>query len=127
MLSDLLAPDSPGTKSFQEIEDALKKHYEPKRSVITERYHFHKRDQQVGETIAEFDAALRKLAAHCQFGEGLTECLRDRFVCGLKNEAIQRQLLSEADDLTYQKAVDIARGMEAADKDTKAFKSIDKF
>ena len=124
LLSDLLAPTSPGDKSFDEITAALRNHFEPKRSVITERFHFHKREQGVDETIAEFDAALRKLAVHCQFGETLETSLRDRFVCGLRHDAIQRRLLSET-TLTYQKALEIARGMESADKETKALKSPD--
>ena len=120
VLSDLLAPDKPATKTFDEISN----HFEPKRSVITERFHFHKRDQATDETISDFDAALRKLAAHCEFGGTLQETLRDRFVCGLRHEAIQRRLLSES-SLTYKKALEIARGMEAADKDTKSFKMTD--
>ena len=82
VLSDLLAPDKSGDKSFEDISTALCNHFEPKRSVITERFHFHKRDQAAGETISDFDAALRKLAIHCQFGDTLQETLRDRFVCG---------------------------------------------
>ena len=124
ILSDLLAPTKPGEKSFDEISTALCSHFEPKRSVITERFHFHKRDQAAGETISDFDAALRKLAIHCQFGDTLQDTLRDRFVCGLRHDAIQRRLLSES-DLTYKKALEISRGMEAADKDTKSFKTTD--
>ena len=80
LLSDLLAPDPPADKSFEAISTALRNHFEPKRSVITERFHFHKRDQAADETIADFDAALRKLAVHCEFGNHLQETLRDRFV-----------------------------------------------
>ena len=122
LLSDLVAPQPPSAKSFAEISGALRKHFEPKRAIIAERFHFHKRDQVAGETIADFDAALRKLAVHCNFGESLEEALRDRFVCGLRHEAIQRRLLSEA-DLSYAKAMEIARAMEAADKNSKAFKT----
>ena len=100
LLSDLVAPATPSSKSFENISEALRNHYEPKRVVIAERFHFHKRDQAAGETIAEFDAALRKLATHCKFGETLEDTLRDRLVCGLRHEAIQRRLLSEK-DLTY--------------------------
>ena len=124
LLSDLLAPDPPGEKSLAAISTALRNHFEPKRSVITERFHFHNRDQAAGESIADFDAILRKLAVHCQFGKTLPETLRDRFVCGLRHEAIQRRLLSES-TLTYERALEIARGMESADKDTKAFKTTD--
>ena len=56
LLGDLLAPDSPGKISFKEISMALCNHLELKRSVITERFHFHKQDQAAGETIANFDA-----------------------------------------------------------------------
>ena len=124
LLSDLLAPDPPKTKSLSEISAVLRRHYEPKRAVIAERFHFHKRDQAVGESITDYDAALRRLATHCRFGETLEEVLRDRLVCGLRHENIQRRLLSEV-ELTYSKAMDIARSMEAADKNTKSFKPSD--
>ena len=122
LLRDLVAPDVPGTLSFTRIVEVLTSHFEPKRSVIAERFHFHRRTQAAGESIAEFDAALRKLATHCEFGTTLEETLRDRFVCGLQHETIQRRLLSEA-TLTYQKALEIAKGMEAADSSTKSFKT----
>ena len=121
LLSDLLAPAAPGSKSLREISDTLRRHFEPKRVVIAQRFHFHKRDQAAGESIADYDASLRKLASQCSFGDSLEEALRDRFVCGLRHEAIQRRLLSEA-DLTYAKAMEIASGMEAADRDTKSHK-----
>ena len=71
-----------------------------------------------------FDAAIRKLAIHCHFGDKLEEALRDRFVCGLCHEAIQHCLLSEV-DLTYAKAMEIVLAMETADRDMKAFKAAD--
>ena len=94
LLSDLFAPDAPGSKSLQVISEALRRHFEPKRVVIAQRFHFHKRDQATGESIADYDASLRKLASQCKFGDSLEEALRDRFVCGLRHEAIQRRLLS---------------------------------
>ena len=124
LLSDLLAPATPGEKSLEAISKALLDHFEPKRSIITERFHFHKRDQTATESIAQYDAALRKLATHCEFKGNLEETLRDRFVCGLRHEAIQRRLLAET-TLTYPKVLEIARGMESADKDSKSFKKTD--
>lgn len=43
LLSDLTAPATPKEKSFDEISTILRDHFEPKRSVIVERFHFHKR------------------------------------------------------------------------------------
>ena len=61
--------------------------------------------------------------ATCNFRQFLEDSLRDQFVCGLRHEAIQRRLLSEA-DLKYDKAIDVAKAMEPADKNTKAFKGL---
>ena len=46
------------------------------------------------------------------------------FCVQLRHEPIQRRLLSEV-DLTYAKAMEIASGMEAADRDTRSFKGSD--
>ena len=43
-------------------------------------------------------------------------------MCGLHNEATQCKLLTEH-DLTYQKALEIAKGMEAADSNTISLKT----
>ena len=122
LLRDLVAPDAPGSRSFKEISEVLSRHFQPRRLVIAERFHFHRRAQAVGESIAEFDAALRKLATHCEFGETLEETLRDRFVCGLRHEATQRRLLTEH-GLTYAKALEISKGMEVADSSTLSLKT----
>ena len=122
LLRDLVAPDAPGSRSFEEIAEVLSRHFQPRRLVIAERFHFHRRAQAVGESIAEFDAALRKLATHCEFGETLEETLRDRFVCGLRHEATQRRLLTEH-GLTYAKALEISKGMEVADSSTLSLKT----
>ena len=121
LLSDLLAPAVPKSKTLTEITAVLRRHYEPKRAVIAERFHFHKRDQAMGESIADYDASLRRLATHCKFEGYLEDALRDRFVCGLHNEAMQRRLLGEA-DLTYSKTMELAQAMEAAEKNARSFK-----
>ena len=84
--------------------------------MIAERFRFHKRDQQIDESVKDFNVALRKLSKHCNFGTNLNDALRDRFVCGLPNEAIQKKLLSVA-NLTYEKALETALAMESASKD----------
>ena len=119
VLRDLLAPAKPKDKEFSELVDILVRHFEPRPIVIAERFRFHKRDQKPGESITVFLSKLRRLAAFCSFGTFLEEALeeeealRDRLVCGVLNEAIQRKLLTEA-DLTLSKAFKIAQGIEAA-------------
>jgi len=60
LLSDLLAPATPGEKALKQISTALLDRFEPKCSIITKRFHFHKRDQIATETVSQYDAALRK-------------------------------------------------------------------
>ncbi len=102
-----------------EITAALNQALEPTRSVIAERFHFHRRNQTASETIAEYLAALRQAALHCNF-----DALRDRLVGGLRTEAIQKRLLSET-DLTLTNTAKIAQGMEAADRNTRSLKGTD--
>ena len=44
--------------------------------------------------------------------------LRDRLVCGVSHQTIQKRLLAEK-NLTLEKALDIALALEAADNDLK--------
>ena len=87
LLRNLLAPASPKDKSFKEIVDTLKAHFEPKPLVIAERFHFHRwnQNQNSGESVAMYVAELRRLATHCVFEAYLEEALRDRLVCGLRS------------------------------------------
>ena len=116
LLRSLTAPHKPSEKSYANIVEILSAHLSPKPLVIAERFRFHKRDQREGETISIFVADIRKLSRHCEFGEALDSSLRDRLVCGLRNESIQKRLLSER-DLTFTRAIDIAVAMETAAKD----------
>ncbi len=90
--------------------------------VIAERFRFHRRNQGVGESIVEFVVELRKLAKTCNFGAYLDQALRNQFVCGLRNEAVQRRLLTKPDTLTFARAVEVVEGMEAAETNTQQWK-----
>ena len=121
LLRDLLAPTNPKEKSFDELAEVLKKHFEPKPLVIAERFTFHRRNQSPDESVLEYMAELRRLATHCDFQNYLDQALRDRLVCGLRSENIQKRLLVEA-DLTLARAVELAQGMEAAHQNTQLLK-----
>ena len=121
LLKNLVAPSLPKDKSFAELVAALQKHFEPKPLVIAERFHFHRRSQAEGESINNYVAELRRLTTHCQFGDFLDQALRDRLVCGLRNEGIQKKLLTEA-DLTLARAIELSVGMESAERNARSLK-----
>ena len=99
VLRDLVSPDNPKDKTLDQLVEVLKQHYEPATLVIVERFTFHRRCQQPGESVAEFAAELKKLNLNCKFGTYLDDTLRDRLVCGLRSEATQKKLLTERFDL----------------------------
>ena len=100
LLRSLVLPTPLTEFSFKELVAKMKAHREPKPSVIVQRYQFNSRQREKSETVAEYVAALRKLAEHCNFGETLDEMLRDRLVCGIANPAVQKRLLTEP-ELTF--------------------------
>lgn len=116
LMSDLLAPTKPGDKSYDELVKIMQDHYAPKPSEIVQRFKFNNRFRQQNESVSDYVAALRNIAEHCNFNDTLETMIRDRIVCGIANDRIQRRLLSEQ-DLTFKKAYEISHAMEMAAKD----------
>ena len=81
-----------------------------------ERFKFKRRIQQERETVSIFLAETRKLSEYGNFKDGLEEALRDKFVVGIKDDAIHRRLLQER-NLSLDKAVELALAVEQATKD----------
>ena len=115
LMCDPLAPAKPGEKSCQELVKLYQDHLTPKPSEIVQRFKFNNRFRTEGESVADFVAALRNLAEHCEYGDTLETMLRDRIACGIRDEKIQRHLLVEK-KLTFQKAYEIATAMEVTMK-----------
>ena len=113
LLRSLVAPAKPGDKTFSELVAIMAQHHSPPPSEIVQRYRFHMRFRQPGVTVVTYVSELRALAQWCSFGESLDDMLRDRLVCGISDDSIQRRLLSES-SLSFQKPLEIAQGHEAA-------------
>ena len=93
LLKSLLSPAIPASKTFPELIEVLGNHLKPKKLIVAERFRFHQRTQSEGETVAQFEAALRKLASTYDFELFLNQALRDQFVCGVRSEITQKKLL----------------------------------
>ena len=103
LLSGLIAPAKPVTKTYADLKAVLRQHLKHKPLVIAERFEFHRRVQVENKMVAGYMAELRTLADKREFGTNLCEALRDRLVCRLRSKGIQRWLLTE-EDLTIEKA-----------------------
>ena len=121
LLESLLAPTLLDATNFETLAKTLEEHFQPKPNYISKRYTFGQRNQQPAETIAQYLAALRKLASDCNFGskELLEEALRDRLVSGVTSIALRKKLLATK-DLTFAVACETAKSMEAAEVNAKA-------
>uniref|UniRef100_A0A5S6Q663 CCHC-type domain-containing protein n=1 Tax=Trichuris muris TaxID=70415 RepID=A0A5S6Q663_TRIMR len=95
LIRSVISPKLPNELSYEEITVAMKQYFNPAPSEIVERFRFYKRDQRPNESIADFVAELRRLSEHCNFGNGLDTALRDRLVCGISDESLQRRLLAD--------------------------------
>ena len=85
-------------------------------ACILDKFRFHTTNQSPNQSVAAYVTQLQNLAASCRFLEDyLDDALRDRLICGIKSESIQRNLLLE--DYMFREAVDLASALEAAQTD----------
>ena len=122
LVKDLVSPKAPKNCTLEELITALNNHYKPQVILIYERFKFYRRCQENHENVTSFIPALKSLAATCDFGTRPEEMFRDKLVIGLREESTQRVLLTEK-SLTFARAVEIAIGREAAERDVREFSS----
>lgn len=67
---------APSKVAFAKLAAALGAHYEPKPSEIYSRCKFQQREQLLGESLSNYVAALKHLAADCNFGVTATLAVR---------------------------------------------------
>ena len=115
VLRDLCSPHKPSDKTFDELCVLLSNHFKPKKLEIAETYRFHQCVQQMDETISNYSARLRRMAATCNFGDNLNRALRDQFVAGVRNADTRRKLLGK--DNSFDDVMKIALADEAAAKE----------
>ncbi|XP_061892213.1 uncharacterized protein LOC133642088 [Entelurus aequoreus] len=119
LLRDIVCTGAGHRKTMKELAEEVDKgsFWLWLRRKQKKRFRFHKRNQEEGESVSQFIAVLKRLSEHCEFGLSLNDTIRDRLVCGLRSEAIQKRLLTEA-DLTLEKTkpVTIASGEDTSTK-----------
>src|SRR5258705_2655353 len=95
LLRNLVAPAKPTEKTYQELIKVLSNHFSPPPSEIVERYKFNTTVRRPGQSISEFVSDLRAKAQYCNYAATLEMMLRDRLVCRIQDETMQRRLLAE--------------------------------
>ena len=104
--------------TYETAIEALRKLYKKKKNVIYARHLLVTTSQESGESATDYSQRLLLLAKDCVF-EAVTaeqhksEAVRDALIAGLKSPNVRLRLL-ENDDLTLEKAIQIADSLERA-------------
>lgn len=108
LLRNLAQPATLQEKTYAQLAKLLSEHFEPAPSPIIQRFQFNTRTKKMKESVAEYIAELKKIARHCDYKDTLNDMLRDRLVCGVNDTRIERALLQESKELTFEKALEQA-------------------
>ena len=108
------------------IADKFQLHVQPKSNPVFSRYKFN--NERQGENSMEtFITRLKVLANDCAFGaEYKDDMIRDRIVFGISSDKIREKLITEGEQLTLEKAVQICQSYEYAQSQLREMKSNDK-
>ncbi|XP_049288976.1 uncharacterized protein LOC125766922 [Anopheles funestus] len=107
------APDDPGNKTYAELIKVLKDYFSPVVNVVSERYQFRKLKQSSEQSINDYLISLKVQAQSCDYGQFLTDALRDQFLAGVTDHELRMRMLREP-KLTLAEACEIARAWEAS-------------
>lgn len=99
---------------YAKIQNAFEKHCTTKKRIVYQRFNFFARSQSVGETLNSYLADLRKMAAACEFKDQETSLIRDQFLSGISDKALQADLLLLEDDLNFDKIIELLELLNVA-------------
>ena len=91
LLRNLSTPEKLGDKPSVNLVKVLTDYFSPKPFKIVQRTRFYSRSNKSGGSIVTFVAQLQVSAEHCNFNQSLDDMIRDRVVCGVNNDAIQKR------------------------------------
>lgn len=67
-----------------------------KTNTIYERYVFNNKHQESSESVDAYVTKLRKLSLTCEFGQLADQMIRDRIVCGIKDNAVRKKVTTRS-------------------------------
>lgn len=109
--------------SFEGMVKVLSEHYIPKPSEIVLHFKFYNQIRNPGESVSTFISEIRDMVQFCNFGASLDAMIRDRLVCGIIHEQIQKRLLSKGNMLILAKPLSVTQAIETANKDIQLLQS----
>ena len=111
-----------GDTEYAKAMRSLDGYFFPQDNIPFERHEFRQAKQDESETADQFVMKFQ-LSEHCEFGEGKEEHIRDQLIDKCKSHNLRKKLLEAGGTLTLQKAREIARSMEAVERQAKQIKN----
>ena len=102
--------------------ERFQQHVQPKKNSIFARYKFNEEKQETNEKIEQFVTRIGLMAKDCDFKEP-NEMIRDRIVFGTNSHKVKERLINEGDNLTLEKAIQIAQTYEYSREQLKKMES----
>ena len=105
-------PSDDDRQSIEKVLELWQNYCIGKTNVINERYRFNNRLQESDESFDACTTALRTLAETCEFRSLNEDLIRDRLVCGIRDNSLWKKLPQEP-KLTLNKCLDSCRAAKA--------------
>ncbi|XP_065204056.1 uncharacterized protein K02A2.6-like [Planococcus citri] len=112
-LKRLTFPKLPKEETFDDLIKHLTGYYDPKSLKEVSQVEFRRCLQHANENFASYHAALKEIAAGCDFGTRLDEEICGQITAGIYDSRLQKQLLGVS-GLTLTKATELAKTFELA-------------
>ncbi|RUA05254.1 MAG: hypothetical protein DSY43_04950 [Gammaproteobacteria bacterium] len=116
-------PVGEDNKEYDKVMRTLDHHFSPQVNVPFERHQFRQAKQDESETVDQFTTRLFQLAGNCDFGEKKSEHIRDQLIDKCKSHNLRKKLLEAGGKLTLLRAQELARAMEAAERQARSIES----
>jgi len=100
-------------ENYEAAKMHLAEHFDCRASTFYQRAQFTRRQQQSGESITQYVAALLDMAIHCDFSaEELDNRVQDQFVAWVASDEIRKRLFQEPATKSLTDVLNIATTME---------------
>lgn len=111
----------PSEVAYNEIVGFMKKRYDAKINLLTERHKFLSRIQKSGEPLSEYISNLNLLAQECKWVCPSDECktsidFQAQFIRGLRDTNLREKFLQKKSDTKLEETLDAGLAFEAAHK-----------
>lgn len=110
---DACHPLKPKDKTFDELQDLVKKQYVSDVSAVDDRRNFYRAKQSDDESVQQWFTRIQSLTVNCKFGNHFGNVLLIRFINGLKSSAVLDRVCEEKEDeLNIERALEVAMAKE---------------